>query len=399
MTRRAHAILALALALALAPSANAATWRIEKDGSGDFTVIQSAMSVAAPGDTIRIGPGRFAETFPYGLPSWQRQVCVILPFADLTFIGAGAKATVLGNTEAPSIHAPDIGIGAYTPMGAGTLRIRDIGFDTFYYGFEIEALAGVEVDHCRFTGCETSVDVRGIGQTTITGSDFATSADASFTCHVRAHGPGKLLVDGTIFESRRLVMNAHNHVRATQMAGTEIQASNFTAGSIGVYVEGMGGEADIRGCTLDGQYLYGILHDARGGLVRASDTRLVGQYTALASHARDARWAVDGITVEAPAICSLAYSYPMTGHIRDSRLAKGYRLAVDGWFPAEDQPPATFDMRYNWWGTSEPDSIAAWIVDGRDVPAGDFFIEWDPVRATPVATRTRSLGGMKALFR
>jgi hypothetical protein len=37
------------------------TWSVEKDGSGDFSVIQDAVEAAAPGDTIQIGEGRFED--------------------------------------------------------------------------------------------------------------------------------------------------------------------------------------------------------------------------------------------------------------------------------------------------------------------------------------------------
>ena len=39
----------------------ARTWYLEKDGSGDFAVIQEAVDAAASGDTLRIGPGRWYE--------------------------------------------------------------------------------------------------------------------------------------------------------------------------------------------------------------------------------------------------------------------------------------------------------------------------------------------------
>lgn len=51
--------LAMMLASLLASGAEARTWRVERDGSGDYTIIQDAVDAAASGDTIRIGPGRF----------------------------------------------------------------------------------------------------------------------------------------------------------------------------------------------------------------------------------------------------------------------------------------------------------------------------------------------------
>jgi len=51
-------LLTLGALVVLVSSAPAATWTVERDGTGDFTVIQEAGDVAADGDTIRIGRGR-----------------------------------------------------------------------------------------------------------------------------------------------------------------------------------------------------------------------------------------------------------------------------------------------------------------------------------------------------
>ena len=57
-------------------NSQAATWTVEKDGSGDFTVIQDAVNAASGGDTILIGPGRYAETRPFSLPGWTEATIV-----------------------------------------------------------------------------------------------------------------------------------------------------------------------------------------------------------------------------------------------------------------------------------------------------------------------------------
>lgn len=51
--------------LTVAGSASARTWRVEKDGFGDYTTIQPAVDAAAPGDIVLIGPGRYLEQAPY----------------------------------------------------------------------------------------------------------------------------------------------------------------------------------------------------------------------------------------------------------------------------------------------------------------------------------------------
>ncbi len=62
MAARRTAIVFLATGLlAIASGSQARTWRVERDGSGDFVVIQDAVDAASPGDVIQLGPGRFDE--------------------------------------------------------------------------------------------------------------------------------------------------------------------------------------------------------------------------------------------------------------------------------------------------------------------------------------------------
>ncbi len=54
-------LLVVFVALGVAQASEARTWHVEKDGTGDFSVIYEAEDAAAAGDTILIGPGRFEE--------------------------------------------------------------------------------------------------------------------------------------------------------------------------------------------------------------------------------------------------------------------------------------------------------------------------------------------------
>src|SRR6056297_2632943 len=71
-------LLTLGALMVLASLAPAATWTVERDGTGDFTVIQEAVDVAADGDTIRIGPGRYDEKTLFVTPGWSEFVRVIV---------------------------------------------------------------------------------------------------------------------------------------------------------------------------------------------------------------------------------------------------------------------------------------------------------------------------------
>lgn len=387
--------------LAAAIPATAATWRVEKDGSGHFTVIQQAVDAAAAGDTIRIGPGLFSERAPYGNPPWQLNACVRVDVADLTIIGAGAKVTIIGDAAPLDVdHEHDVGIAAHAGLGAGRLRVRDLGIQNVYYGASLTSLTGAAIDRCRFAGCLASVASHSLVELAIDASDFASLTGAiTGGHHLMAWGPGKVAIDGSSFEISRVHAGGHVHVQAQGVGDTHIARCGFIGGGIGLYATLGNGAAEVRECTFDGQYLKGIINEMSGGVMRVSDTVLRGQYTALSSWSPSTSWEVDRVLVEDARICSFSYIYPQNGHIRGSQLAKGSRFVVEGYNPTLDQPAATFDMRDNWWGTADADSIAAWIEDAHDFPGGDFVIEWQPFRAAPVAAQRRSHGGVKAMFR
>jgi hypothetical protein len=76
------------------------TWRVEKDGSGDFTTIQPAINVSAVGDTIEIGPGRYTENalFSPQPGSWVERTYVGIVQEDLTIRGSDRDAVIIGPT-------------------------------------------------------------------------------------------------------------------------------------------------------------------------------------------------------------------------------------------------------------------------------------------------------------
>ncbi|RKZ18648.1 hypothetical protein DRQ50_03700, partial [bacterium] len=59
----------------------------------------------------------------------------------------------------------------------------------------------------------------------------------------------------------------------------------------------------------------------------------------------------------------------------------------------------TNDLRDNYWGTTDPDSVAAWVWDYEDDPVTRAYIDYLPIAETPLPANRSSLGGLKALFR
>ena len=129
MGTRARGILAVALAIVtlLVSVAHGRTWYVERDGSGDFTVIQEAVDAADDGDVIAIGPGRYTEYTEF----WWGNVYVNLDGSkSLTFVGSGNEVTIIG---------PDVYASGYTDYGFGsdhgeaTYRIENLRIENQNY--------------------------------------------------------------------------------------------------------------------------------------------------------------------------------------------------------------------------------------------------------------------------
>ncbi|MGD9548944.1 MAG: right-handed parallel beta-helix repeat-containing protein, partial [Candidatus Krumholzibacteriia bacterium] len=59
----------------------------------------------------------------------------------------------------------------------------------------------------------------------------------------------------------------------------------------------------------------------------------------------------------------------------------------------------TLDFTGNYWGTTDPDSIAAMINDQNDDPALQCIVQFEPFADGPVPAEKKSMGSFKSMFR
>ncbi len=115
------------LAVGVVDSAHGRTWQVAQDGSGDFTVIQEAVNAASSGDVIHIGPGRYID---YTIFDWGNVYVWLDGTKSLTFVGAGAEATIIG---------PDVYASGWTDYGVAcdngdvTIRIENLRIENQNY--------------------------------------------------------------------------------------------------------------------------------------------------------------------------------------------------------------------------------------------------------------------------
>lgn len=395
-------IIFVLLLLLGAANAGAAVWRVEKDGSGDFAIIQQAVDASASGDTILIGPGRYDDKFLWGNPPWQQYTRVLVTRTDLTLIGAGADRTIIGSAVPLGIgYDQDSGLAAHAAFGAGVVRISGVGFENCYRGAYFNGIGSASVTNCRFGGNGNSIDSKIVADVTVDSCTFESLTGVySEAKHILALGPGRIELRASDFEISTLHAYSWGHVHSQQISELNVQGCAFRGGAIGINATLGSGVVDISGCNFSMQHNAGITHGMPYGTVRTRDTTMGGQYKALRSSGLGARWEVDSLNIEDVFECSLMFAQLGGGYVRNSHLAKGSRFAVMDVGTLSAASAVHFDMTNNWWGTADPDSIQAWIFDGNDQPERPYyFIDWMPFKSEPVGTQKRSLGGVKSMYR
>jgi len=84
--------------------------------------------------------------------------------------------------------------------------------------------------------------------------------------------------------------------------------------------------------------------------------------------------------------------------MQDSWFSTGSGLVVDC-IPGIPEEPWTADLRNNWWGVSDADSIDALIYDGNDDPDIGVIVQYLPFRDEQVANEAMGWGDLKRLYR
>ena len=64
-----------------------------------------------------------------------------------------------------------------------------------------------------------------------------------------------------------------------------------------------------------------------------------------------------------------------------------------------DPPAEILDFSNNYWGTTEADSIAAWIWDENDDSNVEGEVVFEPFSPVPLPDEKKSLGDVKRMFR
>jgi hypothetical protein len=375
--------------MCLANGANARTWRVELEGTGDFTDIQPAVDAAAPGDTIRIGPGRFDTFHPITAPAWTEDTIIGVLKDNLTFIGSGKDVTILGPSAFwnPPGDSPKV----FCSFGGFDAVITDMTIENVEVGiYWVEGT--LEVRSCMFRALEY-----GSGALYLF-VDSATVSDCEF----------ELPAGGYAIEIYNLLSN---------IQGVNITSCAVTGADMGVRVGYGAPNIVISDSTFDVKY-WGMIFDqastgtirrcrinssgeravfvTNGSVVSISDSELTDALYGLAV-TENASVDASGVVISntTGAAVYLRNRGRATVHGSHVLPASGFAVAC---YPYSGTP-VTIDMSGNFWGTADSVAIETMIQDHADDLAIPYTVMYAPYANGPVPTESTTWGDLKALFR
>lgn len=378
---------AILAVMSLASSVCARTWRVELDGSGDFMDIQPAVEAASPGDTIRIGPGRFDTFHPVTTPAWTEDVIVGVLKDNLAFIGSGSGVTILG----PAVFWNPVGASPkvlYSYGGCDAI-ISDMTIENVKSGIMWEG-GNLAIQSCTFRAQDSHF--------------FAlyllVENGSVHNCTFDLPGGGTAIG----------IFNPMSNLQGISISGCTIVGADF-----GVRVGYGAPNIAITDCTFDVKY-WGMVFDQFSTCVidrcRISGNHDVSVYVLNGSTVNinnsELLGAQDGVvsanaTVEGTGNVILNTSHAAVwlagGRIS---LHGSHLLPASGLAVLCEQyvgTPVTIDMSGNYWGTTDSVAIAALIQDHADDPAIPYTVVYAPYANGPVPTETTTWGDLKVLFR
>jgi len=365
------------LAIIAASPASARTWSVEKDGSGDFTILQDALDASADGDTILVGPGRF-DDFRYAITnvSGFEFQSVALVRTDVVMIGSGRDQTFVG--------PPDY-VGEVEGLLASSLYV-DGGAETQISGFTFDNTYGIVTIRHKTIFEDNRVD--------------GSRKDRFATYNVA-------ILNGSSPEFRDCEFIGEDNIISSGVNGLLVEDCTFiddTLDGTGVSVGG-GADVTVRRCQFEGGALgisfyfgaIGRIEDCEfpnpsfggismgGGLMIAEDLYI-------GTSRQPVRCAIGRIEIYNSYIeGGTQYTIATTGEVfaRGCTILSASEFTVTG----PSAPDRVVDLRENWWGTNDIELIRSRIDDRN----GMILLE--PILADPVSDATTSFGGLKSRFR
>ncbi|MBT7311051.1 hypothetical protein HN843_04770 [bacterium] len=379
-------ITSVCMILLLSTTVAARVITVEKDGTGDYQIIQDAVNASAPTDTILIGPGRYDDFWNFR-PDLNWDTVIGVTVDSLTIKGVSSDEVIIG----PVI--PDEPGGVITTHGIASamdltwLVVEDISTENtdrgihlfpsgrirrcvtrnhWWDGYLIEVGNDIVIEDCK------SFDGGGIGFAPY-GPDLVKAEVTSFYANNADMGiynrhPNAIL--------RNITGEDCAHVVSAHQGHTYLTESTMTNCLLGISSHGAFAfdNVFVFGSTL-ADYLW-----FSGTIANGTDVVFSG-----------------GI----PAGQNWGTMAGSQGEINIHNSNIGNSVISSVWVAGHSGPMDAIDLTNNYWGTTSADSIDVWIYDSNDNNPYNTIVEvqYQPFSDVPLSNKKKTMGGIKALFR
>ena len=372
--------------------AEATVWTVSKDGSADFLIIQDAIDAAESGDTIQIGPGRYTDyqTVYSGYVTVRHEYLSVIG-KSIEIQGAGANSTIICPVTPDHHPWPGVQVfGLYAEdverLVMGNLRFESMPFRAVGCAVEV---GGLELSDCAFYDCGDGV----LGRFP-DGGYICRSSFENIEHGVSVHAPTS---DFNIYDCSFIDVYKSIGLYWSPVE-CNIYDCTFEGGQTGIgFSDGSSGS--VRDCLIQNTGGYGLYVHASGVVEFTNNTieQDAGWGMALAG-AQEVT--VQNNTIGTDSGTCLFLPYPVESMtFENNHLIRGsgnYANTNDYW---PYTPPTYLHLENNYWGTTDLDEIAEYIIDGHDMPGVQMFVLYDPVADAPVAVEDLSWSTVKSLFR
>jgi hypothetical protein len=365
------AVLGILAAGVGAGAAHGRTWTVEQDFSGDFWNIQNAVDAASDGDVIEIGPGRYQEySTVYNSSGWPiLHVYANIGEKSLTLIGSGTGVTIVG-PEDPNFHPwPGVDVVIVNAYESRGLTMSGITFDHSPFQLvHIDRATSLHASDCEFRDASFGV----VGSYTAGGSIVQCRFVNLSQTGVSVFNPTtNFRVEECTFT------NVYGPVRANwSPVHVDVFNCEMNGGRSGVGFAG-GSSGSVMGCTIRSFENYGVWLNDSGSVV-IHDNSIV-QTTGWGMSLGGATTALIHDNVISTQSGGCVYlPDPCDGmRFMNNSLIRGggYLAKTNDYFPFT--PPVYFHLENNYWGTTDADEIATYIIDGHDLPNVNMFVIFD----------------------
>jgi len=391
----------LVACILLTVSADGRTWRVEREGGGDYRIIQNAVDVAASGDTILIGPGRYDDMFWLTCPGWSDSVIVNVTQHELTLMGSGPE-TIIGMADAwdpeEDLFNRRKGIVAGDYFGNHVLRVEKLRVENMrtgvYTSYESTGQDTVLVRNCEFYANQRSLTLIGDGGVVDVVNCRFDHMPAGGT-HLNSNAVGKLNVKDCTFELWDYHPTHQGHISLMGGGLAVFKRCTFLEGFDGIVFSGTA-QGIVQDCVFVGQRsnaTYGSFANVAFDRCTFRDQELVFYPSAC-----DFRFT--NCMIESVSDAAFLINKVVSLTVNNCDLAGGERGVVWCLDTHSCGEPRTLDFSNNYWGTSDPDSIEALIRDLNDPDTECcYYIDYEPYRSDSTPVQRRNFGDIKALFR